>query len=74
MFTDSNIKNEFFIEDINNILNIGEVPNLFALDEVDEIKYEMGKQGIKKEQEAFNIFIDRCKKNLHLLLFMSPAG
>ena len=73
-FADTNIKNELFIEDINNILNVGEVPNLYTAEEVDEIKYEMSKQGVKKQEEAFDIFISRCKRNLHLLLFMSPAG
>lgn len=64
-----------FIEDINNILNVGEVPNLYNAEEIDEIKYEMGKQpGIKKSEDLFDIFIKRCKQNLHLLLFMSPAG
>ena len=38
---DSDIKQEFFIEDINNILNVGEVPNLYSADEIEEIKYEM---------------------------------
>lgn len=73
-FFDSNIKNEFFIEDINNILNVGEVPNLYNAEEIDEINYEMAKQGVKKADEAFPLFIARSKKNLHLLLFMSPAG
>ncbi len=67
-------KSELFIEDLNNILNVGEVPNLYNGEEVDEIKYEMGKHGVKKMDEAFDIFISRAKKNLHLLMFMSPAG
>ena len=33
MFTDSQIKNEGFVEDINNLLNTCEVPNLFPADE-----------------------------------------
>lgn len=36
-FADSDIKQEFFIEDINNILNVGEVPNLYEADELEEI-------------------------------------
>lgn len=37
LFSDTEIKDESFIEDINMILNTGEVPNLFAPDEKTEI-------------------------------------
>ena len=30
LFSDNQIVNESFIEDINNILTVGEVPNLFS--------------------------------------------
>ena len=29
LFSDTQLKDESFLEDINNILNTGEVPNLF---------------------------------------------
>lgn len=41
LFTDSQIKEESFLEDVNNLLNAGEVPNLFALDEKQEICEKM---------------------------------
>jgi len=79
-FSDRDIKKEQFIEDINNILNVGELTSLFAQDDVEEIHYEIEKQ-LKKarikntSQEATAAFFQkRCKRNLHLLLFMSPAG
>lgn len=73
-FSDSDIKQEFFIEDINNILNVGEVPNLYTPDEIEEIKFEMQKHITRKQGDPYDVFVKRCKKNLHLLLFMSPAG
>ena len=33
LFPDTQIKDEAFVEDINNILNSGEVPNMFANEE-----------------------------------------
>jgi dynein heavy chain len=37
LFSDTEIKDESFVEDINMILNTGEVPNLFAPAEKTEI-------------------------------------
>ena len=40
LFTDSQIIDEAFLEDLNNILNTGEISNLFAFDETDKIYLE----------------------------------
>lgn len=37
LITDTQIKEESFLEDIDNLLNTGEVPSLFAADEKAEI-------------------------------------
>lgn len=37
LITDTQIKDEAFLEDIDSVLNTGEVPNLFAVDEKQEI-------------------------------------
>ena len=34
LFNDTQVKDEKFLEDINNVLNAGEVPNLYAKDEI----------------------------------------
>lgn len=41
LFTDSQIKEENFLEDISNLLNTGEVPNMFPIDERNEICTKM---------------------------------
>nr|DBA34563.1 TPA: hypothetical protein GDO54_002113 [Pyxicephalus adspersus] len=83
LFTDSQIKKESFLEDINNLLNAGEVPNLFAPDEKQEICERMrqiDRQRDKLKQTdgsplaLFNLFIDRCRDQLHIVLAMSPIG
>ena len=37
LITDTQIKEESFLEDIDNLLNTGEVPNLYAVDEKQEL-------------------------------------
>eukprot|EP00762_Andalucia_godoyi_P000179 ANDGO_02454.mRNA.1 Dynein-1-beta heavy chain len=81
LFTDSQIKKETFLEDINNLLNTGEVPNLFASDEKAVI-VESTRAACKNEGKTidgsptylFNVFVERCRRNLHVVLCMSPVG
>ncbi len=35
---DANIVEEKFLEDINNLLNIGEIPKLYTVDEKENVK------------------------------------
>jgi dynein heavy chain len=37
LLTDTQIKEESFLEDVDGLLNAGEVPNLFELDEKQDI-------------------------------------
>ena len=41
LFSDTQIKSEAFLEDINNILNSGDVPNIYGFDELDQIYTSM---------------------------------
>uniref|UniRef100_A0A3Q2QRM0 Dynein axonemal heavy chain 7 n=1 Tax=Fundulus heteroclitus TaxID=8078 RepID=A0A3Q2QRM0_FUNHE len=80
LFNDSQIKDEAMLEDIDMLLNTGDVPNLFAADERADIIEKS--QGIARMEgkkidatplSVYNYFIDRVKANLHIVL-MSPIG
>ncbi|KAL2642111.1 hypothetical protein R1flu_009698 [Riccia fluitans] len=79
LINDTQLKMEQFLEDINNILNTGEVPNLFPKDEMMTIT-EMLKPRAKRAgkdgslQELYEYFVDQCRINLHLVICMSPFG
>nr|XP_055071765.1 dynein axonemal heavy chain 7 [Misgurnus anguillicaudatus] len=83
LFTDTQIKMESFLEDVSNLLNTGEVPNLFAVDEKQEIcermrvldrQRERSKQTDGSPLALFNMFLERCRSQLHVVLAMSPIG
>ncbi|KAI4817445.1 hypothetical protein KUCAC02_010846 [Chaenocephalus aceratus] len=74
LFNDSQIKDEAMLEDIDMLLNTGDVPNMFAADERAEIIDKV--QGIARLEgkkidatplSMYNFFIDRVKVNLHIL-------
>lgn len=79
LFTDSQIKSESFVEDINSLLNTGEVPNLFNTDEKAEIT-ELVRQDARAAKgdcgpaQLYSFFLDRVRKNLHIVLCFSPIG
>lgn len=81
IFTDNEIKEETFLESINNILSSGEIANLFAKDELDEIQSDlipiMKKQYPRRPPTVDNLydyFITRARTNLHVTLCFSPVS
>jgi len=82
IFGDHQINDESFIEDINIILNTADVPNLYGIEEKAEILEKMttvareiaGKKAEITPIALYNLFIDRIKKYLHVILTMSPIG
>ena len=55
LFSDNQIKDESFVEDINMILNTGDVPNLFPADEKAEVIEKM-QQVARIEVCSFGVF------------------
>jgi dynein heavy chain, axonemal len=77
---DSEIKGEYFMEDIASMLNVGEISGLYTQEEQEEITFEITKTVNKKrligvnEGALLEMFRGRCRQNLHIILFFSPAG
>ncbi|XP_027742700.1 dynein heavy chain 5, axonemal-like isoform X4 [Empidonax traillii] len=81
LFTDNEVRDESFLEYMNNVLASGEVSNLFARDEIDEITQDLI-PAMKKEyprrsptgENLYNYFLARVRNNLHVVLCFSPVG
>ncbi|XP_014864164.1 PREDICTED: dynein heavy chain 5, axonemal [Poecilia mexicana] len=81
IFTDNEIKDESYLEYMNNVLSSGEVSNLFARDEMDEIlsdlipvmRREFPKRPLTNEN-LYEYFMSRVRHNLHVVLCFSPVG
>lgn len=69
------IKNESFLEDINNILNSGDIPNLYNVDEQDQIITTMRpyiqEQGLQPTKaNLMAAYTGRVRSNIHMVLCM----
>ncbi|CAF1941259.1 unnamed protein product [Rotaria magnacalcarata] len=79
LFSDTQIKNESFLEDLNNILNSGDVPNIYQIDELEQIFTAM-KPVVSEaalpptKTNLYSAYTKRVRQNLHSVVCMSPIG
>lgn len=81
LFTDSQVNLEVFLQDIDCLLNLGEVPNIYGIDERQEIleMVRLDAQGGNRNidispLQVFTFFVNRCRQRLHIVLCFSPIG
>uniref|UniRef100_A0A8C5PIE1 AAA+ ATPase domain-containing protein n=1 Tax=Leptobrachium leishanense TaxID=445787 RepID=A0A8C5PIE1_9ANUR len=81
LFADHQIKDESFLEDINMILNTGDVPTLFSNEEKLEVIEKMCQllpaNELRTEDtqtDLYSKFKNRVRRNLHIVLAFSPTG
>ena len=79
LFSDTEIVEESFLEDVSNILSSGEVPNLYANDELNAVRASVDKPAkeakVPQTPEAlYDFFIGRVRQNLHVVFCLSYIG
>jgi len=80
IFSDNDVVMESFLEDLQNMLNGGVVPNLYSADDLGKLREELRKPfkrdgGTIETPDALNeYFFNKVKDNLHLSICMSPLG
>lgn len=79
LFCDTQIINEQMVEDINNVLNSGDVPALYKNEDFEGI-YNVGKSECLRKNiplnkmNMFSCYLNRVKQNIHIVLAFSPLG
>jgi dynein heavy chain len=82
IFSDNDVVHESFLEDIQNTLNSGIVPNLFLTEELSRMrdeglimkKYKEDGRTNEAPDAVNEWFFNRVKDNMHLSICMSPVG
>jgi len=80
VFTDSEVKDEGFLEYVNMILSTGEIPGLLPKDEQEAMIGELSTIFEKRTGEestrdkVINYFYENVRKHLHMVLCFSPVG
>lgn len=80
IFADNDVVKETFLEDVQNMLNSGIVPNIYTADELGNLRPDMLKMykldgNTNEAPDAMNEwFFNRIKDNVHLSILMSPVG
>jgi len=79
LFNDIQVVFSQMLEDVNGILNSGDVPNLYGPEELEKISDACKPDCARKRIPAtklniFSQFLIRVRKNIHVVLCMSPLG
>lgn len=79
LLTDTQIMYESFLEDVNNILNTGEITNLYQKEDYDRMIDSLSKVITEKKlspnkENTYAEFMKVLQNNFHTILCMSPVG
>jgi dynein heavy chain len=74
-FNDTQITQEGFLEDVNNLLNSGEVPNMLTKEDIEFINNGLSNEARERKiSDVYAYFVEKVRNNLHVVLALSPIG
>ena len=81
---ESHMRKGFVLEDVNSIMNNGDIPNLFSqedflplIDKLRKIAKKAGKGELlenARTSQYYDYFVENVGLHLHVVLVMSPLG
>lgn len=79
--SENQLNNDVFLTDIDYLLNCGDIPNLWSIDEKQELLeiVRLVAQGGNRNidisaDEVFSFFVNRCHQNLHIIISFKSNG
>ncbi|MCQ2815680.1 MAG: hypothetical protein MJ252_00290 [archaeon] len=79
LLCDTQLFDEVMLEDMNNILNSGDIPNIYKAEDIEQIKKAVhadviGAGLIDNINNNMYIYIKKVQSKIHIILAMSPVG
>jgi dynein heavy chain len=79
LFNDTQVVFETMLEDVNGVLNAGDVPNLYGAEEMELIMTTCKQDCVKRripptKLNVYTAYINRVRSNIHVVMCMSPVG
>ena len=74
ILNDNQITDESFLEDINNLLNSGEIPGIWEVEDKELIMNECRADATTANMDTYQYFVQKMRDNLKLVLCLSPVG
>ena len=80
VLNDTQIMHESFLEDVNNILNTGEITNLYSKEDLEQMQDSGLNQILSQKKIPINKdsiyqeFVECLRDSFHIILCMSPVG
>ena len=79
VLNDTQIMHEAFLEYVNNILNTGEITNLYNKDDYEEMDHYLSPLLTRKKipvnkDNIYSEYIEQLRDRFHIILCMSPVG